>query len=243
MGKETAEQKLLKLIEQGDDDGAQGQPAGDAQSEQPVNTDAQKALDSVRSFGGGGGIALPVGAGRLFDQLKRLIIGDPSEGFGVHQINRILLISVIVMAGYFGLQLSQGMKAAGRRVNFELPSAVAFKGETLLPQFAEVKQYLQAVAKRNIFNPYELKEVETVAEKTVEQKRQERVSQKVQDLKLVGVSWLETADTASVMIENTASGVTYFLKVGDEVNGVKVAEIFADSVVMEMDGERTEMRL
>ena len=53
--------------------------------------------------------------------------------------------------------------------------------------------------------------------------------EQTKDLKLVGISWLDSAESASAMIENTQSGVTYFLKSGEQINSVTVKQIFADS--------------
>ena len=45
------------------------------------------------------------------------------------------------------------------------------------------------------------------------------------------------------MVENSASGVTFFLHAGEKVNGVTVEAIYADSIVLEFAGERMELKL
>ena len=84
---------------------------------------------------------------------------------------------------------------------------------------------------------------EAVREVLKEELGIQRVSTQTKDLKLVGISWFESPETASAMVENTVSGVTYFLKPGERLNDVTVKNIYAESIVVTYQGEELEMKL
>lgn len=238
MAKETAEQKLLRLIEQGGGaDGASGQPAS---SSQP-SLEAQQTLNAVQSVGGA--FALPGFLPQILSSFKMTFRSFSQGGFGIREVNKILFVAVLVMAAVFSTGMIRGLQTAHQTIDFKQPQPVKVPAENLLPQFADIQRYISAVSLRNIFNPFEKKEVAAQAVDSKPVAAAARVFERTKALKLVGVSWLDTPETASAMVENTGSGVTYFLRAGEQVNGVTIEAIYADSVVLEFDGERMELKL
>jgi hypothetical protein len=130
-----------------------------------------------------------------------------------------------------------------RKVVFKDAGSVSFSTEKLFPSIPDLQKYVSAMSFRNIFNPFEKTAESLVAGQAEGSAVVQRIVQKVETLRLVGISWLDTPESASAMVENTSSGVTYFLRSGEQVNGVTVEAIYADSIVLEFDGERMELKL
>ena len=61
--------------------------------------------------------------------------------------------------------------------------------------------------------------------------------------KLVGISWLDLPETASVMIEDMQKNKTFFLKQGEQLEGVTVKAIYTDRAVFSHENEETTIKL
>ena len=72
-------------------------------------------------------------------------------------------------------------------------------------------------------------------------------NQKIHDLasklKLVGISWLDSAETASIMMEDTESGITYFVGQGEKVKELTVKKIYTDRVVLTYEDQEVTIKL
>ena len=97
----------------------------------------------------------------------------------------------------------------------------------------DLAYYLDQVNLRNMFRPYEGKE------KVGEQ----GLAQKMSKYKLVGIAWLDLPETASVMIEDTQSGMTYFLKEGEKLDDVTIKTIYTDRMVLTYENEEITIKL
>jgi hypothetical protein len=190
--KETAEQKLLKMIE--------------TSSSSTGDVPAKKQQKS----GGFNFYALL----RTLNQILMLV----SVGGVVFCVNE-------VMAGmnYMSraVDVSAGMSSNG----------ASAKKDFGLPKTVPVDSYLSVVKKRNLFLPYE--EMVKVVDGEVVQKKSKLTDQ----LKLVGISWLDSVESASAMVEDTEKKMTYFLMKGDKVGDLTVKTIYADSVKFGYQGE------
>lgn len=245
MSKQTAEQKLLKLIEL--TDAQQGQQAAETTpaSAPATSTEAQEALQSVTGVGFSG-LALPPVLVQALSFFQGLV-GPKGKGFGLREFNHLFTLAVIVFVVFFVLDLTRGIEESKRQIRSVVREASAGRkgahGGVWQPLLKPVGEYLQLIKERNIFQPYEVKlAVET--EKTPEEKMGiQQISDRVKDLKLVGISWLDSPETASVMVENVTTGTTFFLGEGDTINNVMVRRIFADSVVMSYDNQEMELKL
>jgi len=245
MGKESAEQKLLKLIEKTDaqDGGDTGQAGG------AVNPDVQNVYDSVRGVGQVA-LALPPFVNDFLASLKHLMAGSKSGGgFGLKEVNKLLALGLMVLLVFFGVDFSKGMTRLEKEtsLSFEqdpssMPEAIKDVA-SLLPTFKEFKEYIKVVDRRNIFQPYERKLVKNEETIAAEELGIRHVTEQTKDLKLVGISWLDTPESASALVENTISGVTYFLRRGEKINDVLIEDIFAESIIVSFQGEEMEMKL
>lgn len=241
MAKETAEQKLLKLIEATDSKEA----AEKNQASNVSSGEAQKVLDSVRNVGIPT-IPLPSFLSNLANFLKNptsLLQPSSIHSLGIKDFNKIFFIVIVLVTLLFISDFTHGMKSSTGDFHFDMEDAITASGDNILPDFKDVSNYVERISKRNIFQPFERKVVKEAELVSDELKGMEKIAEKTKELKLVGISWLDTPESASAMIENTASGVTHFVKEGEAIQGVTVKNIFADSVILLYEGEEMEFPL
>ncbi len=245
MAKETAEQKLLKLIEATEAQEPASAAAPSSSSAASVNADAQKTLDSVQSLGMGT-LTLPSGIGQLFQLIRNpATMAQIPQTLSVRELNKVLFFALLLVGAYFVSDFSKGMKSAQRSIQVEIPAltssqkGLAGRLENIVK---DVTEYMSLVSYRNIFQPFERK-VEVVDEAVEEVLPNQLIAEKLNQFKLVGISWLESPDSVTVMIEDHQTEVTHFLKTGEEFLGVKVEKIYADSVDFSYMGERMNVRL
>lgn len=197
--KETAEQKLLKMIE-----------ASSAKKAAPQQ--GQKS--------------------------KKAIKKSVTLAAILNYANIVLIIAVIAAVLFLVSVLSIGLKLVKGQAQFTVPSNMnkrQFNVEELMPKMENINYYLSGVLKRNIFFPHE--EVSTPAN-IVAKNLDSEIIKKTKSLRLVGVSWLDKVETASVMIEDAERKQTYFLRKGDKIGGdIFVKTIYADSAVLGYQNE------
>lgn len=233
--KETAEQKLLKIIESSS--GAQA-PAAPA----PGANVAEQIASSVKSTG------MPnISLTSLLAPLANLFGGKlPSAAlpisFGINEFNKILLAGVTLAAILFFVNLSGEIRLLKKKVDFSAEAKVktAETNENFLPQVKQISDYLSNIQRRNIFIPFEKKVVVLTPEAAVEM---QAISVVTKNLKLVGISWIDSADSAQALIEDTQNGTTYFLRAGEKINDVTVKAIFADRIIFSYQGEELVVKL
>ena len=242
MAKETAEQKLLKLIEATE---AENPGAAAPAADQPViNPAARETLSSVQAIGVST-IPVPPFIGELINMLRHP--GQHSSGpreMGVGLVNKALLAAIVLIIAYFVSDFSSGMKAAQRPIQFRQPRAPESQGAfvSIADAIKDISQYVTVVSARNIFQPFERKVEEIAAAEAVPEPNQV-INEKISTLKLVGISWLDSPDTVTVMIEDTETQVTHFLKRGDDLKGLVVDNIYTDRVDLSYQGETAMMKL
>jgi len=236
--KETAEQKLLRIIEEGAKES--GEPAGHAAaaSATAVNT-AQSVAAAVK----GQGITIPPimsNIGGLLQGLQNIL--PKGKSFGLKQINMILIALILVCVIFFAGTYMRG--TSHLKSGFDFVSSVKAKGllfaSSVMPQYEGIDNFLEYVLQRNIFRPYEKKQGDVASNLPL---GTQRIAEKLQKLKLVGISWLDSPDTASAMVEQVDTGMTYFLKQGESFDEVTVKTIYADRVIFGYQTEEMEVRL
>lgn len=234
MAKETAEQKLLKIIET-------------TQKQEQTATRPAAAEDVVEQMSvsvkglGMPNLEVPAFLKNIINIFKGQPSGTSAAGFGLGEINRILMGIIIFLVLFFVFDFLHGMRYAQEDIKFKVDEKIASFSEDFLPGFKKVTEYLSVIGRRNIFQPFEVKE--GTADTLIDDLEATAISLKTKDLKLVGISWLNTPESASALIENTTNGVTYFLREGEVINDVKVKEIYADSVILSYQNEEMEIRL
>ena len=197
---ETAEQKLLKMIEASAGPGASGVK---------VEKKVQKKID----------VAMFLKTG-----------------------NRVLIGVILIVAILLFNEVRTGMMLLDKGVHFSGVNKIVSQSdadENFFPVVEGLSFYLFGVKRRNLFQPFQpaIKNIVDVSEKN------QRIAQKTANLRLVGVSWLDSVETASVMIENVDKKTTYFLQKGEKIEGgITIKTIYADSVKLGYENEEIIIR-
>lgn len=224
----TPEKKLLKLIED-PPGGAQGEAGGPR---------------GKRGFDWRGWVSPQALQGRLAAAQERWkqVAKRRGDELDLRKITQVVKISVIVFAVYAVGALAFEVNATGREYQSFLTIPQKEMAEMLASETRLFdKKLFEEIEKRNVFIP--------VAKRVEDDKKRTDggVSMKLveltQNLKLVGIS-VNPVDSARTfcMVEDLKKNVTTFLKVGDTIMGMKVAEIQPDVVVLTYRGEEIELR-
>ncbi len=128
----------------------------------------------------------------------------------------------------------------GKKITFSVEAKAVPADMNFVPQVKAVSDYLSSVDRRNIFQPYEKKEVDVSQESSA---GSTELSVIAKNLKLVGISWSDSAASACAMIEDTRSGITRFVKEGEMMNEVTLKKIYADRVVVSLGAEELTIKL
>ncbi len=221
--KVTPEERLLRLIESG----------GKAEEEEDVTeTDSTWKAGSwskIFSHSPNG----PIRRWSLFQAMR--------PEFNLKLLNRILvgvlLLVVIGIAFEMNNTRTMPMDLKGQPEIVSASPGNQGEGELKLASIGLLPDYLNEVAKRNIFapmpapalKPQKLKLQSTSPVKPPSPNPVQILQEKVKALKLVGISW---GKDPVAMIEDKTSQQTSFLKVGDSINGVKVKAILRDRAIL-----------
>ena len=193
--KETAEQKLLKMIESSPKAGASG-----------VKSDSQPAF-----------------------KVNAIALLKVS--------NKFLIFAILVALIVFFNEARVGAAFSGKDFYVSESGSARDQGQIVTNKMLvipEVSVYLASMKDRNIFTPFEKGPMKQVVDVSAQNRR---IAQKTKAYKLVGVSWLNNVDTASVMLENIEQKKTYFLQKGEKVGDIIVKTIYADSVALGYENE------
>jgi hypothetical protein len=181
------------------------------------------------------------GATEVKTKTEQKVLKKQSLLSTLKSLNKILSIGVIISGVYLVYEVYHGIQILNQDIKFTVDSKASkkvFGLETAIPTFQNVSFYLSSISRRNIFQP-----IDTERAKTVDSSdRNSKLAQNIQNLKLVGISWLDTADSASVMIEDTDKKVTYFLQKGEKIGDITVKTIYADSAVLGYGNEEITIR-
>ncbi len=238
--KETAEQKLLRIIEEdsGESDSSQTAAAKPSDSQVSTTQEVQDIAASVK----GSGVSMPPIFSMFMDQAKNLQLIFPSgKSFGLREVNMLLIVFIVCAIAIFGVVYVSETKRIANNLNFvkdTVTQSIA-SGVNIMPKYEDLTSFLKEVLTRNLFRPYEKKESEVVGDNFL---GSQKIAAKMSALKLVGISWLDTPDSASVMIEND-QGMTYFLREGESINQVTIQKIYADRAIFKFEDQEMEVRL
>ena len=198
--KETAEEKLLKIIE---------------------------ATKKAQDPGSGGGS--PSG---VVKRSRRFAVG-------AKQINLVLVVCVVASLVFLAYEVNSGLSLLREDVNISADGqGVRGTPNVFAQKTSNFSYYLEQINSRNIFKPYE--KIVTAAEVTSAQAALEKMMSKY---KMVGVAWLDTPESATVMLEDTSTRMTHFLREGEKIEDVTVKTIFTDRVVVSYANEEMVIKL
>lgn len=197
MAKETAEQKLLKILESGKS------PSSNA------GVAAVKVKAPQRQF-----------------------------QFSVQALNGLLVLVIVGCLAVLGYEISAGNQLLHKQVDFDLSGAGPFSGDVEMPKPHDISYYAQKIGTRNIFKPYEKEQSDKVSVAS-----KPNLTKKLSKYKLVGVAWLDLPESASVMVEDTTTGMTYFLREGEKLDDVTIKTIYTDRAVFGYENEEITIKL
>ncbi len=156
--------------------------------------------------------------------------------FTVGTLNALLFLAIFLCLGALILEWRSGVSLLNEAVTFppdsRMPMALSDKA---LPTAPGLDYYLRKINERNIFRPYVPKAVKKAAI--------QGLMQLMSKYKLVGVAWLDMPETATIMIEDTRKHETFFLKQGEQLEGVTVKAIYTDRAVFSHENEETTIKL
>ncbi len=206
--KESAEEKLLKIIEA---------------------AKKAKAASSVAPS------AAPSGAPAM-----ALAKHSPKFSISIQQINVVLIIGVLASLFFLGYEVKNGLTLLEQAANISVDTKTSKESLNLLiPQVKSISYYLDKAGSRNIFRPYEQQVVEGVTVTSAKAALEKKMSK----YKLVGIAWLDVPESATVMLEDTSTHMTHFLKEGDKIEEVTVKTIYTDRVVFSYANEEIITKL
>ena len=227
----TPEKRLLHLIESGGKgEAASGAlPAGGS-------TPSLSASAPTRSAN----LKAPI-AQESFAEKASLFFSDFRANLGIKTVNRTaryLLIGLALMT--LGNALYE-MKTSGRDPLFGLdaPDRKVTPISDDEPAFDANK--ISGTDTRNVFMPF-AKRDELQAAKPASASAG-RLVEMTKTLKLTGISYNpEDEKTTYCMIEDLQKNITVFLRVGDQISGMKVGKILDESVELTYENDKIEIR-
>ena len=165
MAKETAEKKLLKLIEstQAQESAVAAQPAASAAAPSSGDglSDVQQVANSVKGVGFSlPKLSVPPFLGSIVNIFRGPSAAAAGSGpFGLREVNRILSVGIVVVTGLLFLSFMSGYNEAQKKMDFAVEQMPANTDE-FTSHFQDLAEYLSTLLRRNIFQPYEVKVVQ-----------------------------------------------------------------------------------
>ena len=160
----------------------------------------------------------------------------PAFTFTIGLLNMILMAAIVCCILGLLFEMRSGMSLINQDVEFPADVKTSMSlSDLALPSTQDADYYLQKINERNIFKPY--------VPKTNKKAAVQGLVQKMSKYKLVGISWLDLPETASIMIEDTQKKATFFLKQGEQLDGVTVKTIYTDRAVFSHENEETTIKL
>ncbi|MDP3143253.1 MAG: type II secretion system protein N [Candidatus Omnitrophota bacterium] len=101
-------------------------------------------------------------------------------------------------------------------------------------QLLSLTDYLGELSQMNMFSG-----VSEVTAQATDTKVQEDIAAQLKNLKLVGIIW---SNNPQAMIENSAENRTSLVNVGDQLDKIKIKNIYQDRVVLGVDNQEWELR-
>lgn len=170
--------------------------------------------------------------------ISKKLAKKKSFNIGLSAIVPLLVLSVIASASFLFYSIYQGMNLLKTEVTVRAENQFSDSQiELNIPSAKSVEFYLSQFDRRDIFVPYKEEVVTPMTE------AEEGLSIRMSKFKLVGIAWLDLPESASIMLEDSESGQTHFLKEGDKIEDVTVMTIYVDRVVFSYQNEEIVFKL
>ena len=156
--------------------------------------------------------------------------------FTIGTLNTLLFLGIIACMAALVFEMRCGFALLSQQIDFsaESKSGVSLS-EMALPSSQSVDYYLHTINERNIFKPY--------VPKSVSKPAAQGLVQELSKYRLVGIAWLDMPETACIMIEDIQKKETFFLRKGEQLEGVTVKTIYTDRAVFSHENEETTIKL
>jgi hypothetical protein len=162
--------------------------------------------------------------------------------FDIKTLNKILGACIVVLLIYFISTLSVSVLNLKKIPDLIDQGTIHLKPAVFKePEVTKVvSYYLEKVRGRDIFKMGSKKTTDNSGA-AASKGPSSRLTEAVQGLKLVGISWSNDPD---VMIEDTKAQRTYFLKKGQVLDNLnlKIEAVFKDKIILSCEGEEIELR-
>ncbi|MCX5701899.1 MAG: hypothetical protein NTW64_02820 [Candidatus Omnitrophica bacterium] len=214
----TPEKQLLKLIE-------------DPASKTNIKAEAVKRTSlGLFSFG-----ALKGRLSFFKHKFGKDFKNKSSYALDISLLNTGLKSLLFLLSLYFIIHLVVTPMKSKNLLNLEDKTENSTQAATIQPVASLLRAssyYLEKVRERDIFRmaPKKQTDIKIVTSKIIEATK---------NFKLVGIAW---SDDPDVMIEETVSKRTFFLKKGQMISNVKLEGVFKDRVILSYEGEEIELR-
>ncbi len=156
--------------------------------------------------------------------------------FSIGLLNIFLFLGIIICCVLLVVEFLSGSAMLSTQVRFSLEAKNKVPlSDISLPAVPDVDYYLQQTKEWDIFKPYVPKPNKAAMVKDLQQQ--------LSRYRLVGIAWLDLPETASIMMSDMQNNKVFFLKSGDEIEGITVKSIFTDRAVFSHNGEETTVKL
>ena len=158
-----------------------------------------------------------------------------SYALDISLLNTGLKSLLFLLSSYFIIHLVVTPMKSKKLLNLEDKTENSTQAATIQPVASLLRAssyYLEKVRERDIFRmvPKKQTDIKIVTSKIIEATK---------NFKLVGIAW---SDDPDIMIEETVSKRTFFLKKGQMISNVKLEAVFKDKVILSYEGEEIELR-
>ncbi len=156
--------------------------------------------------------------------------------FSIGLLNIFLFIGIILCLLALVVEFIAGSAMLGETVKAPLEAKIdSSMSDSGLPSNPSAEFYLQKISERNIFKPY--------VPKVVKSATKNGLAQQLARFKLVGIAWLDLPESASIMINDSQKKEMFFVKQGEQFEGITVKTIYTDRAVFSSQDEEMTIKL
>jgi len=158
--------------------------------------------------------------------------------FNIKFLNYIFIFLIFAGTYFLGKELLASTQLSSQGYDISVKKGITknrmFSGD-IVPAPQRESYYIAIMNKRNIFQPFELE----IEEDHPLNPRVSNITKRIKKYKLVGTSWLDSVESASIMIEDTEKKETHFVQKGSEIgdSNIIVKTIYADSALLGYNDE------